>query len=342
MEYSSCKIYFGSAGSCGNHGFCNASGHCICDTYWTSRGDFVLGYHDNCDISIIFVKVLAIIIIITCGIQACVAAYNIATFEDYKWSTLSQPKSRINLLFFVSPLGGIVYGIARLVDPINNVVGGEVASSFGYVLFFVFGGIGWALLIHIFANFLKKASRVFSTESVAKIGKMEKVTEIFWWRLAAVNWCITLFPIAAALKPSKSDSVLIAVFTVYGMIVSLTAGLLCWVLQIFNIEIGKYIKSGSASADFVLLQQRTLTLNYVGRFGFCIPFAPICILMAAWPYLRRKFTYFLMICIFTYTGPTVMVLVMLMKKRKLTTVVVQTKKVKMPSESTNKVFVLNK
>lgn len=262
-------------------------------------------------------------------VQACVSAYNIATFDDYKWSTLSQPKSKFSILFCLSSLGGIIYGAARLADPIKNVVGGDVASSIGFAIFFVFANIGWALLSHILANFLKKASKVFKTESQLKICNMAKVTEIMWWRLAAVNWFIFIFPVAAALSPAQSDLVVIAVYIMFGVGVTLTSGLVSWVLRTFNAEIGEYVKSGTASADFIVLQQRAVILYYIGCFGFTLPFAPFCILMAAWPYLRRKFTYFVMICMFNYTGPAVMVLVMQMKKRK------------QPSGGTKKVFVLN-
>jgi len=301
----------------------------MCETHWTYRGDFELEYYGNCDISVTFIQVFSIIIITICAFQACVSAYNIATFDDYKWSTLSQPKSRFSIVFCVSSLGGILYGAARLADPIKNVAGGDVASSIGFTLFFVFGNIGWALLCHIFANFLKKASKVFTKESQAKIDNMEKVTEIMWWRLAAVNWFIIIFPVAAALKPSQSDLVVIAVYILFGVGVTLTSGLLCWVLRTFNAEIGKYVKSDSASVDFIVLQQRTVILYYIGCFGFTLPFTPLCFLMAAWPYLRRKSAYFVMICMFNYTLPAVMVLVMQMKKRKL------------PSGGKNKVFVTN-
>lgn len=314
---------------CGGHGSCNSIGRCICDTLWTSRGDFEFEYYNTCDISLTFVKSFSVMIILTCAVQAVVAAYNIATFDVFKWSALFkifQPKLRISILLFLCSLGGIVYGTARLADPINNVIGGEVASSVGFVSFFVFGDIGWVLLSVVFANFLKKSSKVFRIESQEKIGKMVEVTKTMC-RFLVLNLFIIISPIAAALKPSKSDSVLITIYILWGIFVSSQGAVFCWVVRTFNAEIGEYINTGSASPDFIVLQQRTVLLFYGVLYVFTLPFAPVCMLMAAWPYLRRKFTYFIMLNMFCSSVTAVLILLLQIKEQKL------------PSGNKNKVYV---
>ena len=303
MSNVSCTTYAGSSAVCGGHGTCNSLGQCLCDPSFTSRGDFELSYTDNCDISIVFVKVLAAVIIVGSVIQGGIAWYNVANFDDFKLATLQQDKSRLSILFGVGSLGGIIYGASRLADPVGNVVGSDVGSSVGFVVFFLFSNIGWALLTHIFSTLLNKASKVFSAESQTKIARMEAFTGGLWFRVALINWTLWVFPLAAALRPQQSDLVVIGVYSIFAVGVTTTAFLLCRVLYVFNVEIGEYIKTGGAAAEFITLRRNTVLLFYIGLYGFMLPFLPVCVIMAALPYLRRKFTYMVMVLMFNYTAP---------------------------------------
>ena len=310
---SSCPSYAGISGNCA-FGTCNSQGQCICQDGWTSRGDFEPGYYGNYDINIGFVRGFAVIVIVSCLFQACLALYNISTFDDYKLSTLRLPKSLISILFFISPLGGIIYGCSRLADPINNVVAYEAGASIGFVVFFVFGNIGWALYSSILSDLLKKAGRVFTQESQEKITIISEFINRVWLRAAALNWFyIPLIIIAAVTK--KGDNVLIGIFVLFGIVVSLLSMMLISAIRTFNKEIALYIASGSAGPEFLVLYSRTKLLHAIGLYGFAIPFLPVSIAFAAWDYLRHKATYFIMIAMFNYST-AILVLVMQMKKSK--------------------------
>ena len=309
----SCPSYAGISGSCA-FGDCNSQGQCICHDGWTSRGDYEPSYYGNCDINIGFVRGLAVIIIVLCFVQACIALYNISNFDDYKLSTLRQPKSLISILFFIGPLGGIIYGCSRLADPINSVVAYEAGASVGFVVFFLFSNIGWALFSSIFSDLLKKAGRVFTPESQEKINKLSEFVNKAWPRAAALNWLYIPLTIISALT-KKGDLVLIGIFIVKGIMVSTVSVMLISATTTFNKEIALYIASSAAAPEFHTLYSRTRLLHVLGLYGFAIPFGPVCIAFAAWDYLRHKATYFFMIVMVNY-HVAIIVLIMQMKKSK--------------------------
>jgi hypothetical protein len=65
---------------CSGNGVCQV-GRCICDSGFTSRGDFETDYHFDCDINISAVKVLSIILIIFAGITFILGLYNLSQEE---------------------------------------------------------------------------------------------------------------------------------------------------------------------------------------------------------------------------------------------------------------------
>ena len=240
---TACPSYSGVSGSCA-FGTCNSQGQCICQDGWTSRGDYEPNYFGNCDINIGFVRGFAVLIIITCVIQASIALYNICGFDDYKLSTLRQGKNLLSILFFISPLGGIIYACSRLADPINNVVGYEASASVGFVVFFLFGNVGWCLFSSIFSDLLKKAGKVFTHESQEKIAKLGEFVDRVWPRVAAVNWVYIPLTIISAIT-KKGDMVLIGLFILKGVCISLISVMLITATTTFIKEIALYIESGA-------------------------------------------------------------------------------------------------
>ena len=309
---SSCTVYdIGPSYVCNNHGICNLQGQCICNSGWTSRSDFQLGYYDDCDMSILFVQVGSIVLIISSAICFFIGSWNILHFLDFKASTLILPKNIISIFFLLASIFGIVYGAFRLADPVGNVVGADVGSSFGMSGFMVFTFAGWAILSVIFGDFLQSASRVFSAESRNKISDIDITVKSIWWKTALVSLLIPVFIIVANVAPQVADTMVICVLAVCVFEVEVIAGMLIVVLGTFNTELAKYVLTASNTPPgLATIHFRTQVLYYICVFFF-LTVGPTMVVIAAIPYLQRKFTYFVILFMIACTYPTIGVLFML-------------------------------
>ena len=315
---AACTVY--SVGSnlviCGGHGTCiKTSSTCKCDNGWTSRGDFELAYDANCDILIDAIKALACLLIIFAAMVFGLACYNIANFENYKAVTLHHPKSRISIVFGVASVGGIIYGCGRLAEPVANVVGGEASSSVGFVIFIIAMNSGWSILSSLFAQFLKGSARILGVEAQTRISAVSEFVERVHLWIALANVPVFVFPVVASQIPASSDTVVIAVLIFLAVLIVITAFTDIWVLYAFNHEMGLYIKSSTPPPSLVLVHFSTTILFYISTVFLGI-IAPLCVIIAAVPYLRRKFSYFVMVLMINCLIPSLGVLWMQAPKKK--------------------------
>jgi MFS family permease len=226
------------------------------------------------------------------------------------------PKSRISIVLLISAIGCIIFAAARLSNPVENVVGSDPASSIGFVVGMFFNNVCWTLLSVLFADFLMKASRVFSAEAQTRIQKISEFVDRAWWQVAGLNWFFIAYPIAAFLKQDQSDTVLTALLVHLWLMIFSISALLGIVLGAFNTEMQKYIASGSAAEEFHVLYRNTSVLYYIAVYVFNFTIGPSCLVFAGFGYLRRKFTYFLMILLINCQLPSIFLLIMQMRRRK--------------------------
>ena len=313
---SSCTTYnIGPNYVCNDHGICNLQGQCICNSGWTSRSDFQLGYYDDCDMSILFVQVGSIVLIVSATIAFVIGSWNIIHFRNFNASTLNLPKNMISVYYLLASIMGIIYGVFRFSGPVENIVGADIGSSFGMSGFMVFTFSGWALLSVIFADFLQSASRVFSAESRRKISDIDVTVKSLWWKIALVSLLIPVFVVVANVETQLADTMVICVIAICVFEVEVIAGMLVVVLGTFNTEFVKYVLCATDIPPVLAaIRFRTHILYYICVF-FLVTVGPMMIVIAAIPYLRRKFTYvaiiFMIACIF----PTIGVLIMLIKSK---------------------------
>ena len=315
---AACTTY--SVGStlviCGGHGTCTKASTCQCDAGWTSRGDFELAYDTNCDISIDAMKALACLVIILAALSFMLSVYNIANFENYKAVTMNHPKARISITFFLTSVGGLIYGAGRLVDPVVNVVGSEVSTSFGFVFFLVFLDAAWSLLSALFSQFLQGSARVLGLDAQTRISAVVDVVQRGHIYIALANVPFFVFPIVASQLPASSDTVVIAVLVYHAVVIFLIAHQAVRVLKTFNHEMGLYIASATTPPPSLVSLHFNTTILYFVCVGFLCVIAPFCIVIAAVPYLRRKYSYFVMVLIINCLIPSLGILFMQAPKQK--------------------------
>ena len=314
QNISTCTTYnVGPNYICNNHGACNGQGQCICNNGWTSRGDFQLGYYNDCDISILFVQVGSIVLIISAAIAFSIGIWNVSHFKNLQMSTISRPNNMISIFFLMASAMGIIFGSCRFSDPVGNIVGADVGSSLGMSGFMVFTFAGWALLSVIFGDFLKNASRVFSEDSRNRVKDMDITVRILWYRIALASLLIPIFVIVANIKSQTADGMTICVLAVCIFEVEIIAGMLIVILGTFNAEFAKYVSSATTvQVELSAIRFRTQILYYICAFFF-LTVGPTMVVIAAIEYLRRKFTYFVILFMICCIYPTIGVLIMLSK-----------------------------
>ena len=110
---------------------------CFCDTGWTSRTDFELGYHYDCSINIKAVIILASFDLSVCSLALLYVLRNMMISRFGSKLGFKHLKFRICLAITIFFIGCILFNTPKIIDPVLYVIGPDSPMS----------TIGWSLMI---------------------------------------------------------------------------------------------------------------------------------------------------------------------------------------------------
>lgn len=314
MTSEDCTRYSGVL-PCSNNGKCVIQDKCLCNGGYTSRTDFMFDYSYDCDINLVAIQALSIILLVLSVFMLLLGCYTL--YLGRHKASLREPKTLIELNFTFAALGLILYAIPKMLYPELAIVGDgsngwSILISFGFSLMHTCMFNGWVFFLKHIASFLRKSSRVLSRESQDILKNNREKIERFGSYLAILDFSFFIFPVIATQVPEHGEKVLIA-YVIYDMFVLCSLSLLLAhvLLRSFVIELGKFIALGNADKNVEIMFSRLRLIRLTSYFFFLF-IGPSHLLFIAWPYLRRKHVYYMILIFINSVIPSFGVLVMLM------------------------------
>ena len=302
---------------CSSRGDC-IDNKCICKHGFSSRADFELDFFYDCDINLNAIKVLSLISLLFAIFMLLAGLNNIIYSpkgNDIK-THLREPKTFVDIFFTISSIGAILYSFPKVVHPELAVVG-DASNKWGVItsIGFSFGYFGlmngWAFFMVHIASFLRKSARILSRESQDILKNNQDTIEKMGIRLGFVNICYLIFPVIASHIPQKADSILIGFLVLKMSMIVTTAYIIAHILlKSFIIELGKFIALGNVSLDMLIMHKRIKIIQIIA-YAFAFVIAPVHIIFISWPYLRRKYTYAMLVILINSIIPSIGVLILL-------------------------------
>lgn len=318
-----CARSYKGVATCSGHGSCIMD-LCVCLHPWTSQGDFELEIGYDCDINTTVIIAFAIISLFSSILEIAVATRNIYCMPSYTYRTITEPKSIVTICFLVSGIGGILYSIGKIMDPIFHVVGPNSGLAVcGYILFECAGFCGWAWFAQVIGEFLRQSAKIFSAQSQNDLRSNIDLVCKYISGISTLPMLLIIFPIAVVVKPEYGDDFVVGTLIWTGVLISIIGGPVVFVIHSFINEIGKYLVNTSDPPSDIVKVYKQMRILYVFCLSFVLLVLPTCILFASWSYLRRKSTYLLSLILFGKSPCEVLVLIFLTKRRKHASVQIQ-------------------
>ena len=197
---------------------------------------------------------------------------------------------------------------------------GDASNSLGLIISITFGVTwvfemnGWLYFLIHMTTFLKRTSKILSKESQDILQNAHEIIDKYGSYASYLNLLFIIFPAISCRIPQSGDLVLIGLVVFSCISLTFTAfSLSNIVLRSFILELGKFIGLGNASLESVIMFRRFRFLHAFAYF-FAFLVAPSHILFASWPYLRRKYVYFILLIWINASISSICVLVLIMKK----------------------------
>lgn len=128
-----------------------------CPDGWGDRGDMALETNGKCDQDLKTIKIIALTSCIVCGLNMFFIFWMISSrLSKYK---LQNPQILSPIFLGIASIGAIIYAILKIIDPIKNVLGGDILSTCINAIYWSFLLFGLMEILKIFRFYFIGATR---------------------------------------------------------------------------------------------------------------------------------------------------------------------------------------
>jgi hypothetical protein len=201
-----------SINSCSGNGYiCQVPDiGCICNSGWTSLGDFSLGISGSeCQINYLGVRIISYFCIFFSAI------FNILIIWHYvqlakklrSYYVISREfKTLFPFCFLITGISATIFGILKVTYPDGKqpLLGRDVSISFVIFINMSSCFIGLVLYLHVIIQFLKGYSRMMSLESRERVSMRFQSLGFYSWFLPPFTLIFALMPLISTAYPSQS------------------------------------------------------------------------------------------------------------------------------------------
>ena len=282
-----------------SHGVCDGmTDSCVCNEGYQSAIDFWNDPAYDCDTSTSFIVALSVILLMQGGLLVLLTTWNLLNIEDWRRNSIISTKNRLNYHWCISGILQIIWGIQKIRDPVNNLVGKDSLTTLS-VMAIAFNMAGWCSFLGVLIMFLRGSFKMFSPSAKemfqALIGGWERVLP--YWEAVFVFFIGSLL-IAVGVKPSAGSHILIGWYCFFFFGMGALCALHILVISQFCAELELFLKTadstGGTIVDKLKMLYWSLKIISLGAALFLLG-TPLFIAFAASPYLRHKSQYLLML-----------------------------------------------
>lgn len=298
-----CSVLYPQTVSCSGHGHCNIiSSSCICDSGWSSLGDFAVGDGIDCDQNINIIRILNYVSIIIV-IIFLVFITRVLYLRILSKPSIKDPPILCSIMFLIVGLMGFSYSIIKIINPTEYLVGNSPLITFFFCSTMFFFIMGYVIFIVILGLFFKGYAKSMSSEARAKVERVIKFQErsfIFIFIIALISSYMPLIGIAF---PKSIEAFYTAFFIGISVVWLCLVLIILSHLNVMKTELKLADSKSSSSINessitkenispFIKIHNRLVVIDTI--FKLVSPSAiGVMFALGVWPYLQRKVSYFI-------------------------------------------------
>lgn len=293
-----CSILYPQTIPCSGHGNCNIlSSMCVCEDGWSSFGDFAVDKGVDCDQNINVIQILNCITIAIVVIFV-VFIIRVLYLRILIKPSIKDPPVLCSIMFLLTGLMELSYDIMKIVNPTDNIIGKSPAVSFFAGSKFLFFTYGFIIFIVILGNFFKGYAKSMSAEVKAKVEGVINFQERIFPPIIFIVTASSFMPLIGISFPESAAGFSSVFFTGFSVVWLCMVLIILSLVSVMKTELKLAIfKSDETSAKTSIspltkIYHRLVIIDVM--FKISSPFI-ICLFFSIgfWPYLRRKYSYFL-------------------------------------------------
>jgi hypothetical protein len=284
---------------------------CICDTGWSSLGDFsFIGDSPGCQMNFEGVKIISYVCIILPSITNILIIYHYVKLAKRlkTYYVISREfKTLFPLCFLIAGTCSTVTGILKVSYPEGKepLIGRDVSISF--IVFILMSGVffGLVLYLHVIIQFLKGYSRMMSKESRERVSQKLNSLGFYSWFLPPFTLVFAIMPLISTAYPSQSKQLGMTYLIGFAIIAIVYAQITINCMSFLLKELNVYINNlqDKTSEDIQLVVKR-LNAAYMIILSSSTVFGILLIIFASSDYLFYLMTYFLILMYATVPAQT--------------------------------------
>lgn len=289
---------------------------CICNSGWTSWGDFSLNnYGSECLINHRSVRIMAYFCVLVSSIcNVLIIGYYISVAKRKKscYIISREYKTLFPFCFLITGISSVCFGILKIYhyDDQQPLIGRDLSASFLVFVFTTSAFFGLVIYLNLILEFIQLYPRMMTSTSMERCIKRFQLLSYFSWFILPAVSIVGIMPLIATAFPSKSRQLCMTYLIGISMVVFTYGLIFANCLSFLLKELNDYIKDseGPLSKDMKVVANR-LNAVYIVSGGSTLVFGTLYVAFASSNFLFHLTTYFQLfnyICV----PPTTIVLVM--------------------------------
>ena len=282
------------SGCSGNGYVCLPMNKCICDTGWTSVGDYSIIDGVDCDINKASVKGLSVIDICQSSIfVVAVTRYLVVRLLAKKAMKVTDPKILAPIAFLIFGVCDLVIALLKVVYKEPQIIGRDVMFSAISTLFSFSVFLGLTAYYLVILQFLKGYARLMTSASREKVNFRFSVLRACSWVIVPLCVPTSLSSLLSPFYPKYMQVFAMVQIIGSGVLVFIYGVMFITALGLLMIELNSHIEVSKNDHDIQLVYRRIKAAYYIGG-TLIIGGSSSMIIFGAWPFLLRKSTYMLL------------------------------------------------